>query len=53
MKEETKNKIGEVVAMIAMFPLYVVFTPVVFIMHGVFGICGLWKIYFKDEESEE
>lgn len=53
MKEETKDKICEVMAMIMMFPLYVVLTPIVFIMHGIFGICGLWRIYFKDEESEE
>lgn len=53
MKVETKDKIAEVMAMIIVFPLYVIFTPIVFVVHGIFGICGLWRIYFKDEESEE
>lgn len=50
MKDETKMKIGEVVAMILAFPIYILFTPFVFIMGGIYRVGDLWRVYFTGEE---
>ena len=47
-----KDKIAEVFAMIFMFPLYIVITPIAFIMGGIYRVYDLWKFYFTGEQDD-
>lgn len=47
-----KDKIAEVLAMIFMFPLYIVITPIAFIMGGIYRVYDLWKFYFTGEQDD-
>lgn len=47
-----KDKIAEVIAMILMFPLYTIITPIAFIMGGIYRVYDLWKFYFTGEQDD-
>lgn len=48
-----KDKIAEVLAMTFMFPLYIIITPIAFIMGGIYRVYDLWKFYFTREQDDE
>ena len=48
-----KDKIAEVLAMTFMFPVYIIITPIAFIMGGIYRVYDLWKFYFTREQDDE
>ena len=47
-----KDKIAEILAMIVVFPVYIIFTPLVFIMGGIYRVWDMWKTYLNGESDD-